>query len=745
LNGGSLETGANITNVLGTAAGQVQLPGGASGFSAFGAPVIVNIGGAAAQLTWGGATFNPTSLILNAASANNTLEFQNPLNLAAATRTVVVDANTATITGVISTASGTAGLTKNGAGTLVLTAANTYNGTTTLGGGTLTLSGGNDRIAAGTALSMTGTSTLNLGGNSQTFGAYTAPNVGSTQTATFTNGNITFNGGTTALTFTNSTADAISNIDMKGLSSFTFNQATKNFQVNAGYTGNTNGDQTTVDVSLPGTGATNSITALTVDIGTIGPQSAVSTGNTSRLHLGQTNTINTDTLNIATTGRNNSTLDYQTGLTSPQTTIRGTAGGSSRVGTVTVSSHSSGGTNLTGNLDFSLGSVDARFGNVRLGDYAQPNSSGGTTTANLKIAAGTIDATSIVMSNQSVAPVTPTATPTINSIITQSGGSVIVGSLRFGQYAGGGTSTTLNPSYILSGGTLSAQTIDAGAGGNTASVRKIDWSGGTIQNFNDGVNPTQDLNISGAGSAASEVLSINLLTTGANSHTFQADTGRTITVQSTAVLKGTGGGIIKNGAGTLNLAGANTYTGNTVVNTGTLLVTNTSGSATGTGVVSVNASGALGGNGIITSAVNFVGGGELKPGTSPGTLSTGALSLDSATLLTYEFGTAGVPGGLDNDLTVVTGNLVLDGTINVLDSGTFGIGTYRVFNYSGTLTDNILDVGTLPSGYAATVDTSTANQVNLIVTVIPEPSTIVLGGLALLGLAGYQLRRRRLA
>lgn len=65
---------------------------------------------------------------------------------------------------------------------------------------------------------------------------------------------------------------------------------------------------------------------------------------------------------------------------------------------------------------------------------------------------------------------------------------------------------------------------------------------------------------------------------------------------------GTGGAFAKVGAGSLVLTNANTYTGDTSVNGGTLTVSNPAGSGTGTGPVQVNA-GLLGGKGTIAGPV----------------------------------------------------------------------------------------------------------------------------------------------
>ncbi|MBZ9942478.1 autotransporter-associated beta strand repeat-containing protein, partial [Mesorhizobium sp. BR1-1-13] len=159
------------------------------------------------------------------------------------------------------------------------------------------------------------------------------------------------------------------------------------------------------------------------------------------------------------------------------------------------------------------------------------------------------------------------------------------------------------------------------------------------------------------------------------------------------------GGFTKTGSAALTLTGANAYAGATTVTAGDLYVDGDQSAATGPTSVEIGAT--LGGKGTIGGNVTVADGATLSPGSADGTPGTlaiaGDLSLSGGSILNYSFGQANVAGGALNDLTTVGGNLVLDGTLNVTvpSGGTFGPGIYRVFDYSGTLTNNGLSVGSV--------------------------------------------------
>src|SRR5206468_11502168 len=126
------------------------------------------------------------------------------------------------------------------------------------------------------------------------------------------------------------------------------------------------------------------------------------------------------------------------------------------------------------------------------------------------------------------------------------------------------------------------------------------------------------------------------------------------------------GGATKAGAGTLLLTGAHTYTGNTAVSAGTLLV-NSPGSI-GSANVSVATGETLGGTGPLSGAVTPASGGILVPGAAGnvGTLSVGALTLNTGGQINYELGT-----GNDQITVANAGGLALNsGSLFLFNTGT---------------------------------------------------------------------------
>jgi autotransporter-associated beta strand protein len=75
-------------------------------------------------------------------------------------------------------------------------------------------------------------------------------------------------------------------------------------------------------------------------------------------------------------------------------------------------------------------------------------------------------------------------------------------------------------------------------------------------------------------------------------------------------------GILKTGTGRITITGANTYSGGTVVEGGSLTISNTSGSATGTGRVLLKSKTLITGNGTIAGQLEVDEGGGVSPGDS---------------------------------------------------------------------------------------------------------------------------------
>lgn len=117
------------------------------------------------------------------------------------------------------------------------------------------------------------------------------------------------------------------------------------------------------------------------------------------------------------------------------------------------------------------------------------------------------------------------------------------------------------------------------------------------------------------------------------------------------------GSVTKAGSGTVTLTGANTYSSNTTVSAGTLLVNNTSGSGTGTGSVAINSGGTLGGSGTISGAVTVASGGTLALGLSTLTMNNGLSLAGNVTV------------SLNKSLTPSNGTAVVSGTLTRTGTG----------------------------------------------------------------------------
>ena len=165
------------------------------------------------------------------------------------------------------------------------------------------------------------------------------------------------------------------------------------------------------------------------------------------------------------------------------------------------------------------------------------------------------------------------------------------------------------------------------------------------------------------------VISSRLNCAGSTPNNLQvADGSSDLDLLISGVIAG-GGGIRLTSGGTVKFSGANTYGGQTIVNAGTLLVSNGSGSGIGSSVATVQAGGTLGGTGSVASAITVTDGGILAPGESTGnfTVSTGNVAFVSGgatNRFAVELGSAADYSSLTLDAGSITlSNVVLDVTL----------------------------------------------------------------------------------
>ncbi len=740
---------------------------------------------------------------------------------------------------VSSAVTGTGGLVKAGAGTVVLTGSNSYSGTTYIANGALRASSGVG-LPANSNLCFAGGVLESSGTFSRSLGAGTA-NVqwdASCSGGFAANGgalSIQLNGGTAAVTWDNTasfvqghrslilgsvSADNVVNVQ-NALSLGTFDIAA--------------GDRTDSTVrSIRVVDNPNSAADYAQISGLISGADAtlaLSKEGDGLLVLSGSNTYSGNTRVLGGVLRAADGVGLPTGATKGNLEINGGVWesstdmarvGGSALGQMRITGGSSGFSAAAGSVNVAFGGVGAPTALVWGSAPFQP----ADLILNAATAAGTLDFRNPVDLSNGGSPVTRTisvaaSTATMSGALTQSGTGVAL--LR---KTGPGTLVLTGANSYTGGTTIGAGTLGfasgalGSAGGITfAASSTLRWETGNAQDISSRIQPVPTgivatfdtgLNTVPLASALSGLGGIGkagtgtLVLTGANSYsggttlgagtlgfangslgstggiTFAAsstlrwETGNSQDVSGRIQSLGSGvtatfdtngntvafagslagaGGVVKAGANKLTFNGAQSYTGGTTLNAGTLEINSTLA-----GDVTVNA-GTLAGTGSIAGSVNLLAG-NLTPGSSPGVLDIGGnLTLGQLTTVTVELG-GGTPGDGAGfyDQVNVGGSATLGGGFSAALYGGYVPSSADVFYVltrgAGSGTFDLLPEGsTIPFGiYSAQItylanwtgtqagsSASGGNDVAIYGFVVPEPTA----GLLLMLAAGAAATRRR--
>lgn len=374
---------------------------------------------------------------------------------------------------------------------------------------------------------------------------------------------------------------------------------------------------------------------------------------------------NASATNAGSTSINGGTLILRNGdALSTNSVVNGTGVAINNTGTLEITNNITLGDGLSLNL--------ASGGAIR---------SNGTNTTNGRINVGTAAATSVALSTVgsgdifTIGNAANDMTGGASDTITNITGPGTVSLAQAGNYAGG---WSVNSGTLLLGTATSLGNTTASVGFGALSTGKLVLNGNsvTIGSLNTDVTvgtPTVENN-----NAAAATLTVSKAS-GSNTYAGVLQNGAAVGTLA----------LTKAGASSLTLSGnSNTYSGGTTMSDGTLLVTNTSGSATGTGPLLVNG-GILGGAGFVTGAVTVASTAAIAPGNGGvGTLTAGPLTLASGSHLNFD-----ITNTTTLDRITVNGALTINGGQLNINGGVAGFTTNGVYNLIGGYTGAIGGTG----------------------------------------------------